>query len=75
MSRSLAAALVLVAAGGCRMCSDSCDYSPPVLNGPYAGQIGRAGSAVNPTKLSPPTPVRPLGEEGATEFTPTLPSQ
>jgi hypothetical protein len=40
---SLLAALLL-AASGCHMCSDCCDYSSCVANGPYAGIAGRAGS-------------------------------
>lgn len=60
MTRKLAAALLFVAASGCRLCSDACDYSPPVINGPYAGSVGRAGSVMNPSNLSPPPPPKPV---------------
>jgi len=42
---ALGALLVIVACGGCRMCSDCCDYLPPVANSQYATQGQRAGSA------------------------------
>ena len=61
MSTKLVAALIVVAASGCRMCSDSCDYSPPVAGSPYGGVHGRAGSAFSGELLStlPPTPQEP----------------
>jgi len=37
--------LLLLASGGCRACSSSCDYLPPVMDGPYAATGERAGSA------------------------------
>ena len=46
MTRKLAAiAACLALAGGCRMCSDCCDYSSPVADSPYHNPYGRAGSA------------------------------
>ncbi len=42
---ALGALLVIVACGGCRMCSDCGDYSLPVANSQYATQGQRAGSA------------------------------
>lgn len=59
MTNRLAAAILLVAAAGCRMCSDSCDYSSPVADGPYAGTYGRAGSAFNGVVLSSPVEETP----------------
>ncbi|QDT72675.1 hypothetical protein [Lacipirellula limnantheis] len=47
MERTFWAAAVLLAAGGCRMCSDACDYSAPVPGGPRSGSLQRAGSAFN----------------------------
>jgi hypothetical protein len=47
MERKFWAAAVLLAAGGCRMCSDACDYSAPVPGGPRSGSLQRAGSAFN----------------------------
>lgn len=41
--KRLAPLLVLLLAGGCRMCADSCDYSPTVPGGPPLG-LARAGS-------------------------------
>jgi hypothetical protein len=54
MTRKLAALVALVASVGCRMCSDSCDYSSPVADGPYAGTYGRAGSAFTGMVLDAP---------------------
>ena len=73
MSTKLVAALIVVAASGCRMCSDSCDYSAPVAGSPYGSVHGRAGSAfsgeiyptVPPTPQAPPAsaaPATPLPE-------------
>ncbi|MAT68978.1 MAG: hypothetical protein CMJ58_05585 [Planctomycetaceae bacterium] len=46
MKRPLAAvAACILLAGGCRMCSDCCDQSPPVADSPYHNPYGRAGSA------------------------------
>lgn len=57
MSRSWALIAAALLAGGCRMCSDCCDCSPPVLEGPYAG--GGYGYAAPPLVSSP-------GSEGET---------
>ena len=46
-TRTLIGVALLAAAGGCRMCSDCCDYSPPVTEGPYATAYGRAGSVLS----------------------------
>lgn len=58
MNWKVMAAAVLVAAGGCRMCSDVSDYSSPVPGGPRSGSLQRAGSAFNgqvyPTVDPPP---------------------
>ncbi|MBA3483340.1 MAG: hypothetical protein H0T51_16145 [Pirellulales bacterium] len=73
MSTKLVAALIVLAASGCRMCSDSCDYSAPVAGSPYGSVHGRAGSAfsgeiyptVPPTPQAPPAspaPATPLPE-------------
>ena len=48
-----------LAAGGCRMCSDCCDYSPPVPGGLPLG-LQRAGSALSGNLyVEPPTPEAP----------------
>jgi hypothetical protein len=69
MYRKLAASLMLLAAGGCRMCSDSCDYSPPVAGSPHDTFHSRAGSATDvsfaftepaaPQPLPPNPPITP----------------
>lgn len=41
----LGALTLLLAAGGCRMCSSITDHSPPLAGGPYAVGRSRAGSA------------------------------
>jgi hypothetical protein len=41
--KRLAPLLLLLLAGGCRMCASSCDYSPTVPGGPPLG-LQRAGS-------------------------------
>jgi hypothetical protein len=46
MTKKLAALALLVAAGGCRMCSDCCDYSSPVPGGQPLG-LTRAGSVLS----------------------------
>lgn len=60
MNRKLfAAMLLLVASCGCRACDNSCDYLPPVLDGPYASHGTRSGSTfANNLTNSPaiPTP-------------------
>lgn len=46
MTKILAAAALLLAAGGCRMCSDCCDYSPTTPGGlPLSSQ--RSGSVLS----------------------------
>ena len=47
MERKFWAAAVLLAVGGCRMCSNVGDYSSPVPGGPRSGSLQRAGSAFN----------------------------
>ena len=78
MAPKLAAALVIVASCGCRMCSDSCDYSPPVAGSVYGGANGRAGSAFSgmvPEGRPAPPDVRPESVPDVTPLTPapTLP--
>jgi hypothetical protein len=58
MFKKLVALALLAVAGGCRMCSDSCDYTSPVAGGSYLGtrragsNLGAAGYATTP----PPAP-------------------
>ena len=47
MRRRIMAAAVLLAASGCRTCSDVSDYTSPVPGGPRSGSLQRAGSAFN----------------------------
>ncbi len=45
MDRKLIAVLTLLLAScGCCACDNSCDYLPPVLDGPYSCQGARSGS-------------------------------
>ena len=64
--------IALLACGGCRMCSDCCDYGPAVTGGPPLG-TARAGSALGgmyvetaPAEMSEPIPAVASG----TPFTP-----
>jgi hypothetical protein len=61
MAAKLFAAVLIAAACGCRMCSDSCDYSPPVAGSPYTAFDTRAGSAFSgePIVTTPTPPPRP----------------
>jgi len=52
-TKLIVTALLVVAAGGCRMCSDSCDYSPPVAGSPHNGMTSRAGSVFSGAPLAP----------------------
>lgn len=74
MCNKLFAASVLLAAGGCRMCSDSCDYSPPVAGSPYNGFTQRAGSAFNGevTVTTPPVPATPPDQSAPSPIQPTF---
>ena len=70
MCKKLVASLTLLAAGGCRMCSDPCDYSPPVAGSPYDTFHSRAGSVTDasfafaepaaPQPLPPSPPITPM---------------
>jgi hypothetical protein len=66
------AVLLLTALAGCSMCSDCCDHSPPVADGPYAGVHGRAGSVLGGAVIEIP-PVEDAAEE-APSPTPTPPA-
>jgi hypothetical protein len=46
MVKKLLVLALVVAAGGCRMCSDCCDYSSPVPGGQPLG-LTRAGSVLS----------------------------
>ena len=60
MDRKLIGVFLLVlASSGCRMCSDCCDYLPPVLDGPYPPSSARAGTIAN----SPLVPAPDAAEE------------
>ncbi len=60
MNRKLVGAMFLIVAScGCRACENSCDYLPPVLDGPYSSHSVRSGSA-GAAISGVPTPV--LGE-------------
>lgn len=65
MVRELFAAAIVIAAGGCRMCSNTGDYSSPVPGGPRSGSLQRAGSAFNGQVYNtvPPPPQKPVQVE------------
>lgn len=73
MPTKLIVTALIVAASGCRMCSDSCDYSPPVAGSPYGGMTSRAGSAFSGFPLTsseslapqelPETTAAPIGPQ------------
>ncbi len=60
------------------MCSDCCDYTAPVANGPYAGCGGRAGSNLGagyysmamPATAANGNPQTPANEAAGTGLTP-----
>lgn len=64
MRRLATLCLFFAACGGCHMCSDCCDYSSPVADGPYAGQPGRAGSLLSGGYM-PGAISEPLSQEEA----------
>jgi hypothetical protein len=74
MAPKLAAALVIVASCGCRMCSDSCDYSPPVAGSVYGGVNGRAGSAVRGVVPEGRPPAPDVEPESFPDIIPTTPA-
>jgi hypothetical protein len=73
MASRLLYALVLVASVGCRMCSDSCDYSPPVAGSPHDGLASRAGTVSETTAtLAPPPPQAPTAYTAAPTAPPAV---
>ena len=44
--KHIGALFLLLACSGCCACDNSCDYLPPVLDGPYAPGGMRSGSAM-----------------------------
>lgn len=69
MNRSLIGTLLLFAACcGCCACDNSCDYLPPVLDGPYSAQGTRSGFATA-AEYGMPSPVtsEPITPSAVTE--------
>lgn len=64
MSKKLLALAVLCAAGGCRMCSNSCDHSPVVPGGPPLGPV-RSGSNSSGGVYSQPVATAAAAAQGA----------
>jgi hypothetical protein len=64
-SKYACALLVLLAAGGCHMCSSSSDYAPVVIDGPYSNVQGRAGSILSGSPMPLPDAITPLDLEQA----------
>ena len=64
--RRLAPLFVLLLAGGCRMCANSCDYSPAVPGGPPLG-LTRAGSNLSGGYYATGAVPQPVVAEGDTE--------
>ena len=61
MDRRLSAALLVVfLGGGCRTCSDCCDYLPPVAMGQYATLDKRVGGFASTTDPQANDPVEPV---------------
>jgi hypothetical protein len=71
MDRKLVGVVLLVlASGGCRMCTNCYDDLPPVLDGPYpptGARVGTVNSAIVPVisevdEIIDPTEIQPLPE-------------
>ena len=60
-------ALLLVGSIGCQACDNSCDYLPPVVDGPYTLSGGRAGSAFAAADYHGPHHDGPLPDPAAGE--------
>lgn len=56
--------LLLLSTGGCHACSNSCDYLPPVADGPYTVPGQRAGSAFGGPVYRGPMRNGPLPDVG-----------
>jgi hypothetical protein len=76
MFRKIAAFALLLVAGGCRMCSDCCDYSSPVPGG-LPMSTSRAGSnsggsayLSEPAYVEAPVPMPTVTEAPAAPITP-----
>ena len=65
------ALVVLLAAGGCRMCQSYTDCAPVVLNGPYSNSTGRAGSILSGSPMPLPGVTIPEPVEAAEMPAPT----
>jgi hypothetical protein len=74
MAKKLFVAVLAVAAAGCRMCSNSCDYSPAVAGSPHNAFTSRAGSAsyVAPLVTTPPLTPAPVPPTPPTAGQPTV---
>jgi hypothetical protein len=76
MFRKIAAFGLLLIAGGCRMCSDCCDYSSPVPGGlpmssSRAGSnLGESSYLAEPVYVEAPVPMPTVVEAPAAPITP-----
>jgi len=59
MKLRILAAAGAVCLGGCRMCSDVCDSSPSVTDGPYAVYATMPGSMIDVGVVHPPASQAP----------------
>jgi hypothetical protein len=77
MTKKLVACALLLTAGGCRMCSDCCDYAPVVPGGPPLGTsrsgsilTGAAyGTSYSNLPMGQPVPMPAVVEETAAPIT------
>ena len=73
MIKKLAPLAVLLCAGGCRLCSDCCDYSSPVPGGAPLG-LTRSGSVLSGgIAAAEPVPMPTVIENGSQPLTPLAP--
>ncbi len=67
----LGLACVVLASWGCSVCSNCCDYLPPVANGPHQSVQGRAGSRSAALETTVPEPIATAESTEDDAITPT----
>lgn len=74
-TRILAVLALGAAAAGCRMCSNCCDCSPPVTEGPWAAYATMPGAQIPAGVLNPRTTPAPAAPPAGTLAPPQSPAE